>query len=117
MTITLSLSEIRDLVISRFALPMDTQVDIAGMAKCVSPEVEAFFAAMKQYLRVDGTIDPVFKIPAIKKLREFCSSHCGNILGLATAKYAVEDWANFSNRIRTDNRFPLVRVDSGEFVW
>ena len=114
MTITLSLSEIRDLVISRFALPMDTQVDIAGMAKCVSPEVEAFFAAMKQYLRVDGTIDPVFKIPAIKKLREF-AGNSGVSLDLGAAKYAIEDWANFSNQIRTNNRLP--RVDNGSFVW
>lgn len=118
MTITLSLNEIHNLVISRFALPVDTQVDIAGMVKCFAPDVEAFFAAMKQYFRPDGTIDTCFKIPAIKKLREFFPGvvyPAVSILGLGEAKYAIEDWANFSNRIRTDNRLP--KLDNGSFVW
>lgn len=117
MTITLSLNEIRNLVISRFALPVDTQVDIAGMVKCFAPEVEAFFAAMKQYFRTDGTIDTCCKIPAIKKLREFFLGvyPAVPILGLGEAKYTIENWENFSNRIRTNNRLP--KLDNGSFVW
>jgi len=122
MTITLSLNEIRNIVIGRYSLPDDTLVEVAGMVKIVSLEVEEFFAAMKPFCLENGTINPTYKIAAIKKLREFYPGGFSwgvSTLGLATAKYAIEDWANFSNKILINNRLPSCSplVDNGNFVW
>jgi hypothetical protein len=119
MTITLSLNEIRDLVISRFALPADTMVNIAGMVKNYAADVEAFFTAMKPNLDAAGNINPNMKIAAIKQLRSSLQSReaagTPTVLSLWKAKITIEDWPNFVREIREKNRLP--RVDFDTFVW
>lgn len=116
MKITLTLSEITKLVVTMYNLPENTVVEVSDYVGVMASAVTAFFNEMRPYLTANNNIIPQQKIAAIKALRELVRDPItGTYIGLYVAKTTIEDWANFSNKIRTLNRLP--RVDKSEFVW
>lgn len=116
----MSLRELTDLVRSTYNLPNSVELEIADQTNVDGLILESIFYR-------EGIIDPdtqnvrpSHKILAIKRLRELVIAKNGNC-GLATAKYAIEDWHKFLAYVKIhgfpdmngDYTTPWVKIQTG----
>jgi hypothetical protein len=105
MTITLTQTEAKGLLQRQFS-------DIHGPSVKIEIIVDPDFAErLKQIVNAEGGIDvPSNKIPRIKVLREAVTRipelNHPNYMGLADAKYAIENWKRFLKYVQTHGDLP-----------
>lgn len=90
----MSLSELTALVCSTYNLPGSTELEIADRDHYDALQLESIFHREGIIDPDTQNIRPSHKILAIKRLRELVVAKDGDC-GLATAKYAIEDWPRF----------------------
>ena len=120
MKITITLTELHNLVCSVYGLPADTTVSVENTTVNVLPE-HLDYCVLKmafnnaRLVTVSGSILPESKISAIKLVRELVSN-TGRSCGLPQAKYAVEDWKNFCNYVKAHG-YPPMALEDPDYGW
>lgn len=110
MKIFITHTEVRQLLISRYGFPDNTEVKV-GPAPKPQTTADRIVALLRQkgFLDQSGNVLPNHKIDSIGLLREEIPG-----LGLAEAKTAVENWKIFLNNIDTNT---IIGISNGSIVW
>lgn len=106
MRISVTKRELQSILSSHFKTNV-TEVEIDGG----NPDIVSM---LKQ--KIGLVIDPVNKIQSIKELRTITAIDpkiFNYVLGLAEAKWAVENWARFLNFVEKNGRIPHSGFSNG----
>jgi hypothetical protein len=100
MKITVTLDDIKALILDKYNLPKDTFVTIVGLNEEITPEVNRVLDALSPFINpMTHTVYPDTKIMAIKTLRGLFVDNSSldkrSSLGLMDAKCTIEDYPAF----------------------
>ena len=100
----------------------ELQSILSGYFKTNVTEVEVYEPSSELLnllkAKIGVSISLAQKIPSIKSLRELCSNPqvvgvVGYSLGLAEAKWAVENWSQFLGFVESTGRIPTIGYNTG----
>lgn len=105
MKITLTIAELTEIVRSRYSLPDDVSLEIAGYSGINHLDADKLISRLQAEDCFDGNFNPrpEKKIACIKMVRDVYANTVrpGSLVcGLANAKYAVEEWPVFIQYVK-----------------
>lgn len=100
MKLTLSLAEIKTIVAAHYRISGNFDLEISGQTSLAGTLFDRIRNEIGLFVSVQN------KISAIKGLREIARSF-GLKIGLAEAKWSVENWTDFLTFVQRENRFPV----------
>lgn len=96
MKIQITQREINNMILARYALPPNTIVEIVAESDSIAKQAIAIIEAMG--FSHDNFVD------RIKHFREFTG------VGLADAKFIIENWAHYKDYVNEHNEIPKGRL-------